>query len=242
MESGIESCRFTGFYGWAERSNKRLSWQLLRSSYTASHLLWVVGGVARPDQYLHAFQEVLSDTGLMDMGYKGYPLTWDNGRLGDEFVEERLDKVVMSLTWQELFPCACLFHCLHSSSDHFSILLDTEGEEVVAMQRSYQFRFESMWTREEACRVIVHSSWDHMAGGDVGEVWFAKVAGCTKSLIDWSKSSFGNLKHQRRDIIAALERVSASSNEYDMESGRILKAKLAKVSLREEMMWKQRSR
>ncbi|KAJ9128948.1 hypothetical protein P3X46_034298 [Hevea brasiliensis] len=159
------------------------------------------------------------------MGYKGYPLTWDNGRLGDEFVEERLDKVVMSLTWQELFPCACLFHCLHSSSDHFSILLDTEGEEVVAMQRSYQFRFESMWTREEACRVIVHS-----------------MAGCTKSLIDWSKSSFGNLKHQRRDIIAALERVSASSNEYDMESGRILKAKLAKVSLREEMMWKQRSR
>ncbi|KAF2310485.1 hypothetical protein GH714_012864 [Hevea brasiliensis] len=42
-------------------------------------LLEKVGGVARPDQYLHAFQEVLSDTGLMDMGYKGYPLTWDNG-------------------------------------------------------------------------------------------------------------------------------------------------------------------
>ncbi|KAF2310494.1 hypothetical protein GH714_012939 [Hevea brasiliensis] len=112
-------------------------------------LLEKVGGVARPDQYLHAFQEVLSDTGLMDMGYKGYPLTWDNGRLGDEFVEER---------W-----------------------------EVIAMQRSYQLRFESMWTREEACREIVHSSWDHMAGGDVGEVWFAKVAGCTKSLSDWSK-------------------------------------------------------
>ncbi|KAF2283685.1 hypothetical protein GH714_013872 [Hevea brasiliensis] len=41
-----------------------------------------VGGATGPVQYLNAFREVLSETGLVDLGYKRYRFTWDNKSMG----------------------------------------------------------------------------------------------------------------------------------------------------------------
>lgn len=38
------------------------------------------------------FREALQDCNLVDLGYKGYPFTWGNGKFGSDFVEERLDR------------------------------------------------------------------------------------------------------------------------------------------------------
>ncbi|KAF2283688.1 hypothetical protein GH714_013926 [Hevea brasiliensis] len=41
-----------------------------------------VGGATGPVQYLNAFREVLSETALVDLGYKRYRFTWDNKEHG----------------------------------------------------------------------------------------------------------------------------------------------------------------
>ena len=38
------------------------------------------------------FREAIQDSGLVDLGYKGYLFTWSNKRFGPWIVEERLDR------------------------------------------------------------------------------------------------------------------------------------------------------
>ena len=39
----------------------------------------------------------------MDLGFKGNIFMWNNGHDGSDFVQERLDRVCVTLEWQELF-------------------------------------------------------------------------------------------------------------------------------------------
>ena len=48
---------------------------------------------------MEAFQNTLVDCGLADMGFKGPKFTWCNGREGDDFTKEHLDKVVANKSW-----------------------------------------------------------------------------------------------------------------------------------------------
>ncbi|KAF2325732.1 hypothetical protein GH714_034408 [Hevea brasiliensis] len=114
--------------------------------------------------------------------------------------------------WDESIDLHPLSYSLHhvdfeSRSDHLPILLDLEDDLLDVMQRSKRFKFESMWTMDEACVKVVQASWDQAMVGDAGETW-----------------------------------IDGSSNEDDMDSRQISKAKLAEVSLQEEMMWHQRSK
>ena len=71
-----------------------------------------------------AFKETLLHCGLEDLGYQRYPFTWRNGRLGDAFIEVRLDRACASMDWQGQFPLAKVLHLQVSYSNHDPILLN----------------------------------------------------------------------------------------------------------------------
>lgn len=50
------------------------------------------GGNERVMDLIINFREVIQDSGLDDLGYKGYLFTWSNKRFSPLVVEERLDK------------------------------------------------------------------------------------------------------------------------------------------------------
>ena len=116
--------RFTGFYGWPEEQRKRESWHLLkhlhsRSSYPGlccgdfNEILCMEekqGRIPRPLRLMQDFREVLLFCGLVDLGFKGNIFTWDNGRLGDELVQERLDRACANCEWRAIFPHAKVSH------------------------------------------------------------------------------------------------------------------------------------
>uniref|UniRef100_A0A7N2MWF0 Uncharacterized protein n=1 Tax=Quercus lobata TaxID=97700 RepID=A0A7N2MWF0_QUELO len=62
------------------------------------------------------FQATLLHCGLVDLGFQGNIFTWNNGRLGDAFVQERLDRACAMVEWKEIFPIARVTH-LQSSYD-----------------------------------------------------------------------------------------------------------------------------
>ena len=55
------------------------------------------GGNSRLMGPMVEFKNTLLHCGLVDMGFSGYPFTWRNGRQGEAFVEERLDRVVATM-------------------------------------------------------------------------------------------------------------------------------------------------
>ena len=109
--------RLTGLYGYSEEQLKPETWRLMKHLYNRSTLPWLCvgdyneilvseeknGQNPRPLPPMLAFRNTLLACGLIDLGYHGYKYTWRNGREGEDFVEERLDRACASLGWSELF-------------------------------------------------------------------------------------------------------------------------------------------
>ena len=105
--------RLTGFYGRPEGHRKHESWFFLRHLHARASLPWVCmgdfneilhstkkqGGHPKPLAPMLAFKETLLHCELRDLSYQGYPFTWRNGRPGDAFVEERIDRGCANNKW-----------------------------------------------------------------------------------------------------------------------------------------------
>lgn len=95
------SWRLTAMYGefWCE--NKYKTWDRMRQFHQNHNLPWLLigdlngiqflhekdRGNPRPQQYMQAFQQVIDDCELRDMGFRGDRFTWQRGR-----IRERLDR------------------------------------------------------------------------------------------------------------------------------------------------------
>ncbi|GKV52195.1 hypothetical protein SLEP1_g58784 [Rubroshorea leprosula] len=107
--------RFTGFYGYPERHNRRKSWVLIRELAGKSSFPWLiggdfndilsldekVGGGPQPDWMLRGFQEVINDCNLTEIQMVRGWFTWRRGR-----TEEKLDHCLGTISWRNLFPLA----------------------------------------------------------------------------------------------------------------------------------------
>ena len=47
---------------------------------------------------------MLLHCGLIDLGFLGNQFTWNNGREGDAYVQQRLDRACATPKWREIFP------------------------------------------------------------------------------------------------------------------------------------------
>ena len=150
--------QLTGFYGWPETKDCFKSWILL------SHISSYVDGAwmcirdfnemlcsteklsSRPvsSRQLDAFREALELCQLADLGFIGYPYTWNNRRLGAANTRERLDRAVANEAWKLKFPEATVMHIISHASDHLPLILQNH----VALRR--QARKESGFKFEEA--------------------------------------------------------------------------------------------
>ena len=68
------------------------------------------GRIPRPWRMMQDFREALLFCGLVDLGFKGNIFTWDNGRGGNELVQERLDRAYANYEWRAIFPHAKVSH------------------------------------------------------------------------------------------------------------------------------------
>lgn len=115
----VGSWRYTGYYGFPERSRRRESWDMLRKLSTYSMLPWCIIGdfndLMTEDEkqgkhghqraLLNGFSEIITDCNLFDLGFTGNKFTWERGRGTDKWVLERLDRG-LETTWSNLFPQA----------------------------------------------------------------------------------------------------------------------------------------
>lgn len=69
-----------------------------------------MGGNQRQSWELTDFQNIVQESKLVDLGYVGYPFTWNNKRNGKENVRVRLDRFLASPTWRICYPNAMVSH------------------------------------------------------------------------------------------------------------------------------------
>ncbi|CAN1160729.1 hypothetical protein LINPERHAP2_LOCUS23513 [Linum perenne] len=76
------------------------------------------GGLPLRRESTEPFQDFIFSNGLIDMGFSGQTFTWDNKKIGDAQIRERLDRAICSISWRDLFQDVEITHELIIRSDH----------------------------------------------------------------------------------------------------------------------------
>ena len=74
---------------------------------------------------IETFNSFIDDNFVIDIGMVERPFTWSNRQSGDELIQERLDRFLVGVDWQQLYPNATVLRLSESGSDHSPLLLDS---------------------------------------------------------------------------------------------------------------------
>ncbi|XP_070683541.1 uncharacterized protein [Malus domestica] len=199
--------RLTGFYGHPITANRHLSWALLKSLGQRSPLPWIcmgdfneilsmeeqLGGNQRRESQMDRFRKAIHACQLIDLGFIGIEYTWTDNR--DDEVRCRLDRVLTSQPWLNLFPVTRVCYLNPSKSDHLPILVKIRSVvELPSKKRGRRFRFEDMWLQEESCEETVSSAWSKPAVGLFLFQLYEKIQFTKCALLAWQKEVFGFAK------------------------------------------------
>lgn len=126
------------------------------------------------------FKNVTDQCGLLDIKPIGNWFTWCNGRKGPNCVWERLDRVLISENWLNLFndfnvECLPLL-----ASDHSPLIASTINP---MPYRHRPKRFEAMWSSHPDCKKVIHAAWDSNFQGSLAFVVAKKINHTLSSLL-----------------------------------------------------------
>lgn len=82
------------------------------------------GGPHRSESSFKTFRQMLNSSGLHDIKMIGGKFTWVGQRFNYK-IKSKIDRVVATADWQDLFPKAYVQLLQWGGSDHRPILLDT---------------------------------------------------------------------------------------------------------------------
>ncbi|KAJ9548141.1 hypothetical protein OSB04_020684 [Centaurea solstitialis] len=237
--------RFTGFYGFPERTRRRVSWNLLRSLAEQSNLPWVVMGDfndllsqeekqglhEHPDWCIQGFRETLSDCRLMDLSMHGFPFTWSRHKGKPNEVLERLDRAVASQSWINLFPN----HWVENLT--IPLLLYTHQ-----VRQPYPhikiFRFENKWLQEPSFDKLFLDSWNNLGNIDLP----SKLSSLAVTFKKWGRNLNLSFKNDVKDAYSKLSLLRGNPNPIANAAFEEERQRLLAILLLEEEHWRQRSK
>jgi endonuclease/exonuclease/phosphatase family metal-dependent hydrolase len=75
------------------------------------------------ENQMKAFRDMMHDCGLVDLGFRGLPWTYNNKQSAERNVRVRLDRAIATTNWSHLFPGASVEHLVSPRSDHCPLLI-----------------------------------------------------------------------------------------------------------------------
>ncbi|XP_019173567.1 PREDICTED: uncharacterized protein LOC109169145 [Ipomoea nil] len=212
---GKPTWRLTCFYSEPDRTQRQVTWNLLRHLKDQSTLPWLVVGDfndiaclsekrgvhSHPAALIEGFNDALRDCQLHDLGMLGGNFTWVKGRGTDAWVEEWLDRAVATTDWMDIYDHAQVHNIYIRSSDHCAIAIDVETCPVRAAIRT--FKFESAWLLEDGCARVVDEAWRMSTGQNFQE----RLAVCGERLWKWGGEHYRHFGNRIRNLRHTLSRL-----------------------------------
>ena len=187
----------TGFYGWPEVKDCYKSWTLLSHIYSYVDGAWMcIGDFNKmlssveklscrpaPPRQINAFREALELCHLSNLGFIGYPYTWNNRRPGVANTREHLDRAVANEAWKSKFPETTITHIISHALDHLPLILQNHVTQRRTVRGERGFKFEEAWLLWDDCTKVVQDAWENSVGGESAlDLVRLKIRGCSSDL------------------------------------------------------------
>ncbi|XP_040989014.1 uncharacterized protein LOC121236643 [Juglans microcarpa x Juglans regia] len=170
-----------------------------------------------------------------DLPLVGGEYSWSNGRSSS-----RLDRFLVSSSWEAHFSGLTQKVLPRLCSNHFPIMLDCGG---IVSRRSY-FKFENMWLKVEGFGEKVRGWWNsYNVSGTPSFVLARKLKLLKIDLMRWNKEEFGLLDTKRKRLMEELQSLEEKEVQGLLsEEDKIRKfgvvSDLENLALMEEISWR----
>ena len=162
---------------------------------------------------------------LEDLGFKGYPYTWNNKRPGEANTRIQLDRAIAMREWRKKFQLISVVCLAPHASDHLPIVLHTQKFEKQSRQGRRGFKFEESWLLWEECETIVKEAWTVEHNGGHGLAGIKQIIqSCGDQLRAWG---FSKAKLNSEDIKQLQKRLENLNMKVTTEAS---KAEFLEVS------------
>ena len=102
------------------------------------------------------FNSIINALALREIYISGGKYTWSNNLAHPTL--EKLDRILMSEGWEDLFPMASVRKLVREISDHNPLLL-SDGEEGREAPKPHEFRFNLAWIKDKDFLPTVSRIW-----------------------------------------------------------------------------------
>ncbi|XP_056692196.1 uncharacterized protein [Spinacia oleracea] len=179
----------------------------------------------------------MDDAGLVDIGYNGCPYTWTNARQGAALIQERLDRALVNSVWLNSFPFTKVHHLPRTYSDHAPILISLTNPNHSG---NYPFRCKEVWLNHPNFHSYFVNNWkppteDFIQGRDK----------FLRTVHSWNYNIFGNLRNQKRNILARINGIQISLSKHYSQFLVNLEARLLEdlndIYKKERIIWAQKA-
>ncbi|CAM8981011.1 unnamed protein product [Rhodiola kirilowii] len=251
---GKEAFRVTIFYGHPVTHKRAKSWDLIRTLNSMMDRPWIIfgdfnevlfgwevkGRIVRGEWQMKKFRQVLQDCDLSDIGFRGSQFTFSNKRKGLLETKARLDRVLANGTWRTTFPNAEVVHGVSGCSDHSPLIINWKPRKC-RMSRLKLFRFEPMWLRHNGYAEMVKDVWEDRVVNS--EKLMDGLAACAEGMKSWNDRHFGKIRERVNNLQKEQSQIQdAIRTEEVIDQEVKITNELDEWFLREELLWKQRSR
>ena len=160
---------------------------------------------------IKGFNEFIESSELADIPLVGRKFSWfkPNG-----LVKSRIDRVLVSKEWLDLWPNSQQFVLSRSISDHCAVLL----KEVSVDWGPKPFRCLDVWQRDSGFKEFVKSSWvSYKVVGRGNFVFKEKLKRLKADLKVWNKEVFGDANQSSKEIQQRLDELDLRDDEDGLD-------------------------
>ncbi len=188
------------------------------------------------------FSDFIEDLNLVDLPLHGGRYTWCNGSINPSM--SRIDRVLVSLDWEEHYPDVMQKLLPKPISDRTPIMLEVGG--MNGGKRA--FKFENMWLKDPEFVNKVRGWWSSYSfRGTPSYVLSQKLKALKEDLKKWNKQVFGDVGLRRQQLECDLQSFDEKeSTSFLTSEERVLreacKSELENLAILEEVSWRQKSR
>jgi len=139
------------------------------------------------------FRIFINQRALLDLLLRGGEFKWS--RNGVDAVASRLDRFLVSIDWEELFPESVQRRMARPFSYHFPICL----ESLLSARGKTPFRFENMWLQFEGFFDLIKEWWEEtQPHAFASYVIASKLKYIKAKLKVWNREIFGDIRVKKK--------------------------------------------